>query len=94
MQASGVMHGHKIDQLDDGLAADKAGYEDVRIGFIKLAIEYFASSGRNSEMTTFFFIENSAKDAGRIESRQAEPIDRAILIYERGSLQVADDSVA
>ena len=49
--------------------------------------------GRDPEPPALLIVEDSGEDAGRVKTRETEPVNRAVHAHERGGMHVADDAV-
>lgn len=75
---SAGLHGHEIGQFNDGSMGQETRYEDVGSGQVELIRGDDFRAWCNSEASAALSIENRREQAGRIESRQAEPIEGAV----------------
>ena len=85
--------GHVVDDLDDAVAEEEAGDEDVGFGPVDLLAGGGGGGGGDFEMAAFFLVENSGEDAGGIEVGETKPIDGAVQADQGGGLGVADQAV-
>ena len=84
---------HEVDEFGDPRRTQKTGDEHVRVGPVEL-LGVDALPGRpDLETPAFGVVQNRAEHARRVEVRQAEPVERAVLADEGGGPQVADDAV-
>ena len=84
---------HEVHDLADALGCEETGDEDVGVGEIHLALSHGVRGGRDPEGPAALRIEDRAEDAGRVEVREAEPVDRSVQSDERDRVKVADDPV-
>src|SRR5512132_3283786 len=81
-------------QLRRRASLEKAGDEYVCIGPVKLlALAGFPVDRADLEEAALRVVENRREHAGRVESRDAQPIDRAVNAYQSGTAHVTDDPV-
>src|SRR5512132_4296194 len=81
-------------QLRRRASLEKAGDEYVCIGPVKLlALAGFPVDRADLEEAALRVVENRREHAGRVESRDAQPIDRAVNAYQSGTAPVTDDPV-
>ena len=86
------MHRHEIGYLGGRSFAAKTGYEDIGLGEVNLAM-IDRIGGRDEKPAALFVIKEAIEHSGRIEERQAQPVDRAVVAHERGRVHVPDQSV-
>ena len=89
-----LLYGHKIGNL--GHAINRKEARDENIGFRQ--IELFMAHagyvlGSDTKKTAFVGIEEGTKDARRVETWNAAPINGAIFSHESDRMQVADDGI-
>src|SRR5690348_16137672 len=71
---------HEVDRLRHPLIGEKSRDQDIRIGEVELA-DRALDGRRHRPEPALSIVEDRREDAGRIESRQAAPVDRAIFPY-------------
>src|SRR5215469_13538986 len=89
-----VLNGHEISHFSHAAFRQKAGHEDIGIREIQL----FTTRSRrlqwlDLEVTTFFSIEQCAKDAGSIEGGDTVPINGTIFPDERNCVEITNDPI-
>ncbi len=87
-------HRHVVLDLGDAIGMQEAGDKDVGFRPVVLLVAQLAGRGRGDpEAPPFVGVEDRPKHAGRVEARQAEPIDRPVQADQGGAVHVADDTV-
>ena len=87
------LYRHEIFDLSDAGLGHEPRDEDRGVGQIELAHHSAAIFWRNLEVAAFLVVKQGGKDAGRVESRAAEPVDGAALRDQRCRLQVSDHAM-
>src|SRR5712692_3655132 len=94
IMSSCLFDGHKVGNLSYSVKREKTCDENIRLREIKLLLsQTWCISRSNTEKTTFLDIEQGTKDGGRVETRQATPVDRAIYTYQRYCVKIADNRI-
>src|SRR4029077_5413540 len=63
------------------------------VGMVELLALPALAGRRDAEVATLVGVEDRGEDAGRVEVREAQPVDRAVHTDERGRVHVADNTV-
>ena len=87
------MDGHEVHDLADAFGREEPGDQDVRVGQVHLAAAEGVGGGGDPEGSSAGVVEDRAEDAGRVEMRKAEPVDRPVQGHQRDRVEVADDAV-
>src|SRR5262249_24806462 len=83
---------HQVDHFADAVRAEEARHQHVAVGQVHLLVLGLVEAG-DLEEASFLLVENRAKNAGRVEVRQAAPVDRTVHTHQRHRVQVANDAV-
>ena len=84
---------HEVLDLDDSVGRHEARDQDVRVGKVELLGHTLGHDRCDPVVAALARVEDRGEDAGRIEPRQAVPVDRAVRTDERDGVQVADHAV-
>src|SRR5215813_12366696 len=85
---------HVVLDLGDAVGVQEAGDQDVGFRPVVLLVAQLAARGRGDpEAPALVGVEDGPEHAGRVEARQAEPIDRPVQADQGGAVHVADDAV-
>ena len=90
---SGLVNRHKIGNFANPVRRQETGNEDVAVRPIELFASNVVSARADLKTACFLVIEQGAENAGRVEGRKAEPVDRAIHAHQSRSVQVANQAV-
>ena len=83
---------HEIGDLHGPVAGPEAGDENIRIGHIggnRIPITH----GRNGKPPALLVVKQGAEYAGRINIRQAQPVNRTIQPDQRHRMQITDQAI-
>jgi hypothetical protein len=86
------MHRHEIGNLGSRIVAAKAGDENVGLGEVNLAV-IDRIYCRYRKPTAFFVIEKTVENGWRIEERQTQSVDRAVVADQRCRVHISDQTV-
>ena len=84
---------HVILDLAHAVVVQEAGDEDVGVRPVELLVPEVVAGRGDAEAAALSVVQDGGEDAGRIEVRQAEPVDGAVHPHQRRRAQVADDAV-
>ena len=85
---------HVVLDLGDAVGVQEAGDQDVGVRPVVLLLAQLAGRGRGDpEPPPLVGVEDRPEHAGRVEPRQAEPIDRPVQADQGGAVHVPDDAV-
>jgi hypothetical protein len=84
---------HEVIDLTDPGLTEEPGDQDGGVRQIHLLGIKGSRRRPDSKATALLVVEQRPEDAGRVESRSTEPVDRAVCRHERGSLQITDQAV-
>src|ERR1700733_9287788 len=84
---------HEILNFADAVGREEPRDEPVGIRPIDLLVSRVLVSRAEAEVATLFVVEDAGEDAGRIEVREAEPVDRPLHADQSGGPHVPDDAV-
>jgi hypothetical protein len=90
---AGLRWGHEVLHLPHSVGRQEARDEDVGVGEVKLLGAPAVAVRRDAEQASVVGIEDGRKDARRVESRAAVPVDRPVGADERDGVQVADQAM-
>ena len=85
--------GHEVDELADAVWRQEARHEHVGVGPVELLLAHRVALRSNAEVASSLRIEKGREDTRRIETRIAEPVDRAVHSHECRGAHVAHDAV-
>jgi hypothetical protein len=81
---------HEVDDLAHTVGTQEAGEQDRCSGKVQL-LRHIAGALRDDlKVTALLPVEQGGEDAGRVETRSAEPVDRAVRRDQRRGLQIAN----
>src|SRR3990172_7046844 len=83
---------HEVHALADAVLAKEARQEDVCIRQVHL-LRDSGRTRRDPEVAASLRVKNRGEHAGRIEVREATPIDRTVRAYQGDAVKIADHSV-
>ena len=85
---------HVVLDLGDAVGVQEAGDQDVGFRPVVLLLAQLAGRGRGDpEPPPLVGVEDRPEHAGRVEARQAQPIDRPVQADQGGAVHVPDDAV-
>ena len=85
---------HVVLDLGDAVGVQEAGDQDVGVRPVVLLLAQLAGRGRGDpEPPPLVGVEDRPEHAGRVEARQAQPIDRPVQADQGGAVHVPDDAV-
>ena len=93
LRRAGAADRHVILDLAHAILVQEAGDEDGGVRPVELLAPEVVAGRGDAEAAALAVVQDGGEDAGGIEVRQAEPVDRAIHPHQRGRAQVADDAV-
>ena len=85
--------GHGTAHLPNAVCREEARDEDVGLGPVELLGRHVVSPKRNLEEAAVLGVGEAGKNARRVESGQAAPIDRPVGADEGHGVHVADEAV-
>ncbi len=89
----GFIDRHEVDHFAHPVRCHEPRDQDGGVGEVQLLGHIFLAVGCDPESSALVPIEQRGEHAGRVESGEAEPIDRPVGCDEGRGLQVADQSV-
>src|SRR6516165_9093800 len=72
----------EVDHFADAVRAEEARHQHVAVGQVYLLALGLVEAG-DLEEAPFLLVENRAKNAWRVEVRQAAPVDRTVHAHQR-----------
>jgi hypothetical protein len=84
--------GHEIGHLREAFIAHEPRHQDIGIGQVHLLDTAF-TDGLQAKTAALVFVQQGTEQARRIETREAAPINRAIVSHQGYGSHVADHAV-
>ena len=84
---------HEVDHLAHPVGGEEPGHQYGGVGEVHLLGLVTGALGTDPEAAAAVVVEQGAEHAGRVEPREAEPVDRTVGAHQRRGLQVTDDAV-
>ena len=91
--ARSLMNGHEVHDLAHPIRVKKARDQDVCVGQIGLTGAELVDGGRDLKVPAPSVVQQGAEHAGRIEVRQATPVDGSVGGDQRHGPEISDDPV-
>src|SRR4029453_16579268 len=85
--------GHVISNFPHAIGGQEACDQHIGAGPIELFVDDVIADRGYFEIPPLLVVENGGKHTGGIETRETEPIDRAVQPHQCSGTHVADDSV-
>jgi RNA polymerase sigma-70 factor (ECF subfamily) len=84
---------HRVDHLEHAAVGVEVGLQHQRVVAVAALDALHLAGGREQPAAVRRIAEQRGEAGGRVEPRQAQPVDRSVLADQRRRLRVADDGV-
>ena len=84
---------HEVDELGDAVFRHEARDEDRRVGKVQLLDDAVLILRSDTKVAAAVVVQQAGEDAGGVEARATETVDRAVGGCQSGGLEVADQPV-
>ena len=90
---AGVLDRHEVRHLGHAAVGQEPRQQHVGVGQVQLLVHRIVELRRDLEPAAAIGVEERGKHGRRVERREAEEVDRAVLADQRDGVEVADDAV-
>src|SRR5205814_6143973 len=86
-----LVYRHEVDYRDNAIRRFEFSFEDQRIAPVLTSRVFYVSFGSDQPPPISLVAEQRGEARGRIEARNAQPVDGSVLTDQRGGAGGADD---